>query len=227
MVQEAEFAPYMTSKVKGRSGIYAEIIYEADRRLPDYRIDLKAIPWSRALHLVRSGRVNALLGTYLRPQERPWLRRYSGTIMNEDIYVFCRKGVAQKDWFFPADYSGLVFGNNQGFETPGKAFFEMVDQGEIYLNEEQTTELNLRLLNLGRADCYVQDKTVVDPILEAEGYDKVEPIRQLTSESVHVGFSEAWASDAANRFIDDLDRVLKAMKADGTIDQIVSRHVLN
>lgn len=226
MVQDSEFSPYMTSDVNGASGVYADIIHVADRRLPGYTIDLKATPWSRALHLVREGHVDALVGTYHRPRERPWLGRYSTTIMYENIYVYCHEGVAERNWSYPEDYAGLVFGNNKGFETPGAAFFELVSKGEILLAEEQNTALNLRLLQYGRLDCYVQDEAVVRPILLEKGYDKIVPVRQLTYEAVHVGYSEKWTADVSNAFISALDRVLTEMKKDGTIDEIVFQNAM-
>jgi len=227
MVQDAEYPPYMADSAGGATGIYAAIVREAGRRLPDYRIDLTATPWSRALHLVRNGKVNALVGTYEVPQERPWLGRYSAAIMYESIYVYCRKGIARKTWSYPEDFEGLTFGNNRGFQTPGPEFFDLVAQGRLFLNEEQTTAINLRLLHFGRIDCYVQDKTVVDPILAETGYENIEPVRQLNYRSVHVGFGKSWQSDKAAAFIDAFDGVLADMKKDGTIDRIVFRNVVD
>jgi len=227
MVQDSDFPPYMAEGIDGPAGIYAEIIQEADRRLADYEIELKATPWSRALFLVRTGQVDALVGTYHVPKERPWLDRYSIAIMYESIYVYCRKGLARKTWSYPDDFSGLTFGNNKGFETPGPEFFELVQKGRVYLNEEQTTAINLRLLQYGRIDCYVQDKTVVDPVLAKTAYDNIEPIKQLNYMAVHVGFGKNWTSGTANAFISAFDGVLTDMKQDGTIDEIIFRNVTN
>lgn len=227
MVQDSEFPPYMTSDVDGASGIYAEIVREADRRMPGYEFDLKATPWSRAMHLVRSGQVDALVGTYHRPQERPWLRRYSAAIMYENIYVYCHKGVAEKSWSYPEDYAGLVFGNNKGFETPGRAFFDMVAKGEIFLTEEQNTTINLRLLQYGRFDCYVQEEAVAGPILAEKAYDNIIPVKQVTFESVHVGVSGKWDAETANTFLEAFDKVIAEMKKDGTIDGIIFQNAMH
>ena len=221
IVQDASYPPYMMETASGPRGIYAKIMIEADKRLPSYQFDLKALPWSRAVHFVSSGRANALLGTYYRPKERPWLKHYSAALMYESVYVYCREGVARRDWVYPDDFAGLVFGNNSGFSTPGTAFFEMVARGEIYLSEEQTTDLNLKLLHYGRADCYVQDKAVVDPVLEQGGYDTIEPVKQLTYEAAYVGLGQAWDPDKADRFRQALNGVLVEMKRDGTIDRII------
>ncbi|MHA7776984.1 substrate-binding periplasmic protein [Roseibium sp. M-1] len=227
MVQDSEYSPYMTATADGASGIYAEILREADRRLPDYEIELTAVPWERAMHLVRSGQINALVGTYQRPRERPWLRLYSTAIMYESIYVYCHKGVARRHWSYPEDFAGLVFGNNKGFETPGPDFFDMVEEGRVLLSEEQTTELNLRLIQFGRIDCFVQDEAAVGPLLTGKTYDNVEPVRQLTYEAVYVGYSDKWSSEAADRFTRELDRVLLEMKQDGTANEIIFRNFRN
>jgi polar amino acid transport system substrate-binding protein len=217
----------MTATANGAGGIYAEIIREADRRLPDYAIELTAVPWGRAMHLVQSGRANALVGTYRRLDERPWLRGYSTAFFYESIYVYCRKGIANRSWSYPEDFAGLVFGNNNGFQTPGPEFFDMVAKGLIYLFEEQTTDVNLRLIQFGRVDCYVQDESAVGPLLAGETYENVEPVRQLTYEAIHVGYSEKWDPGTADRFARELDRVLSEMKQDGTISEIVFRQVMN
>jgi hypothetical protein len=140
-----DYAPFMTAEESGPAGIYAEIIKEADKRLPGYTIELTSAPWTRAKFLVQSGKVNGLVGTYHKPIRRPWIRHFSTPMAKETIYVYCREGVAQDHWDYPKDYAGLLFSNNAGFATPGSAFFEMVSAGKIQLIEEQTTDANLRL----------------------------------------------------------------------------------
>ncbi len=222
MVQDAEYPPYMMATEEGAAGVYADIIHEADRRLTDFEIDLKAVPWSRALYLVRSGQVNGIVGAYRRPEERPWVRRYSVAMMQENVFVFCREGVAGRDWSYPEDYAGLTFGNNRGFETPGPAFFNLVKDGRIFLSEEDNTELSLRVLHFGRTDCYVQEKIVVDPILREHAYDNIIPVKQIASEPVYVGYSDQWRSETSDRFIARLNRVFLEMRQDGTIDRILT-----
>jgi polar amino acid transport system substrate-binding protein len=163
LVQDADYAPFMTAEESGPAGIYAEIIKEADKRLPGYKIELTSAPWTRAKFLVQSGKVNGLVGTYHKPIRRPWIRHFSTPMATETIYVYCREGVAQDHWDYPKDYAGLLFSNNAGFLNSGHvSFLRWYSAGKIQLIEEQTTDANLRLLQLGRADCYVQQQEAVE-----------------------------------------------------------------
>lgn len=215
----------MQATVDGPGGIYAEIIQEADKRLPDYTIDLVSAPWPRAIFLTREGQAAGLVGTYRKTLERPWIRYYSTPLFEEEVFVFCRRGVAGPDWRYPEDYAGLVFANNLGFGTPGSAFFAMVKAGKIDLIEEQTTEENLRLIELGRADCYVQDGLATRRALKSEGLQTIDQIAKVLTETAHVGYSENWTGNRPDAFIAAMDRVLQDMTTDGTIARIAERSV--
>ncbi|MEP3049698.1 MAG: transporter substrate-binding domain-containing protein [Roseibium sp.] len=224
IVQDEAYPPFMMSDGGSPSGIYADIVVEADKRLPDYKIDLLAAPWTRAKFLVETGKVDALLGTYFRPTARPWIKHYSSPLLSEDVFVYCRQGVAKGGWTYPDDYAGLLFANNSGFGTPGQAFFKMVEEGTLAVVEEQTTEENLHLLQIGRADCYVQEKTAVVTHLNSGKYNSIEAIQKVSSEPAHIGYGLTIEQNNLRRFVADMDVALESMSTDGTIDRIISRH---
>lgn len=223
LVQDSDYPPFMIAEPSGPAGIYADIIREADRRLQDYDILLTASSWPRAKHLVETGQINGLVGTYHKPVRRPWIRHYSTPLATETVYVYCRDGVAKKSWDYPKDYAGLLFTNNAGFATPGTEFFEMVDQGKIEVVEEQTTDENLRLLHLGRADCYVQEQVAVEISIRFNNFDNIKAIRKVLTEPAHIGYSEHWSAGEGNTFIADMDRILDEMTQDGTIKGIITK----
>jgi polar amino acid transport system substrate-binding protein len=223
MVQDSDYPPFMIAEQAGPAGIYADIIRAADRRLPDYTIMLSASPWPRAKYLVEEGKINGLVGTYQKPNRRPWIHHYSSPLATETIYVYCRDGVAQESWSYPEDFEGLLFSNNTGFATPGPKFFKMVEEGKIDIIEEQTTDANLRLLQLGRADCYVQEKTAAAIAIRFNNFDKVKPVREVLRETAHVGYSKQWTAAGKDKFVVEMDRVLEEMSADGTIDAIIRK----
>lgn len=227
IVQDAAYPPFMMSDDGSPSGIYADIVLEADSRLPAYKIDLKAAPWTRAKFLVETGKADGLLGTYFRPTARPWIEHYSSPMLSEEVYVYCRQGVAKPDWTYPDDYAGLLFTNNSGFGTPGQAFFKMVEDGTLAVVEEQTTAENLRLLQIGRADCYVQEKTAVITHLRTGKYNSIENIQPVSSEPAHIGYGLTFEEDRMQQFSADMDAVLEEMSADGTIDRIISSYMQN
>ncbi|WP_420411308.1 substrate-binding periplasmic protein [Roseibium sp.] len=223
LVQDSDYPPFMIAEHAGPAGIYADIVRAADERLPGYNILLTASPWPRAKFLVETGRANGLVGTYHKPVRRPWIRHFSTPLATETIYVYCRDGVAKETWNYPQDYAGLLFTNNAGFATPGTEFFELVEQGKIEVIEEQTTDENLRLLHIGRADCYVQEQVAVEISLRLNKFHNIKPIRKVLKEPAHIGYSEHWSASDGDAFIQEMDQVLEEMAQDGTISDIIMK----
>jgi len=224
LVQDNSYPPYMSETRDKPTGIYAAILEEAGKRLETGRLVVQAVPWTRATVLVENGRAQGLIGSYYKPDDRPWIRHWSEPIFVEEVSVFCREGVARKDWTYPDDYEGLLFGNVAGYKAPGPRFFEMVEAGKIKLEEAQTTEQNLSKLVLGRIDCYVVERLATEMLMRKKGYDTVEIVTTASQEPAYIGFSDKWTGPKADAFIAELDEVLKTMKADGTIDRIVASY---
>ncbi len=226
LVQDEAYAPYMGLENGQPTGIWAEFINEALSRVGgEYDVVLEAVPWSRAVKLVESGQAHGLIGTYYRPDSRPWIGTYSTSPVTEKVSVYCREGVAQSDWAYPADFAGLTFGNNAGFGTPGKAFFEMVDAGTITLQEAQTTEQNLKKLEKGRIDCYVQEQLAAEMVINGNGLKGVVRVLDASAETAHIGFRADWQDEDSKKFIADFNAALQSMMDDGTVAEIVSRTV--
>ena len=119
LVQDEAYPPYMSKQGDKPTGVWADIIEEAGRRMGDSAIKLEASPWSRAVGLVENGRAHGLIGTYYKPEARPWIGTYSVSPIAEQVSVFCHPGKAQTSWKYPNDFKGLTFGNNTGYQSPG------------------------------------------------------------------------------------------------------------
>lgn len=225
LVQDNDYPPYMSGTPSGSSGIYSKVVAAANQRLTGYKIVINAVPWKRAQYLVEHGQAHGLLGTYYKPVLRPWIASFSEPMIEETIFVYCHTGRAKPGWIYPRDYAGLVFGNNVAFGTPGPEFFQMVDAGQIALEEEETTEENLRKLQNGRIDCYVQDSVATERVIAERGYDKIERLVQTPPETGHIGYSRKWTGPVAEAFIADMNQVIRDMRADGTIDKIIEGYL--
>lgn len=177
------------------------------------------------MNLVENGQAHGLIGTYFRPEARPWIGTYSEAPMTERVSVYCRDGVGEASWSYPENFKGLTFGNNAGFSTPGAEFFDLVEGGLISLQEAPTTEQNLKKMAGGRVDCYVQEQLAVEGAINAMGLSGIERVLDTSVEDSMIGFRGTWDDPEAASFIAALDTVLKAMMADGTIDQIISTSV--
>lgn len=225
LVQDEAYLPYMGAEQFEATGIYRDILKEAGQRLERRGFQVQAVPWPRAIELVRGGGAQGLVGTYYRPDARPWIRTFSVPLYEEQVSVYCRKGVAEEDWSYPADFKGLTFGNNTNFRTPGERFFELVASGDITLLEAQTTEMNLRMLDLGRLDCYVQERLTAELEIRRNGLQNVRRVKTISSETAHIGYSSHWTGLEADSFIDDMNQVLTEMHADGTVSRIIAAYL--
>ena len=224
LLQDNSYPPYMTVAQDRPEGLYAAIIREAERRMGNMPLELRAVPWTRATLLVESGKAQGLVGSYYKPQDRPWIRHWSVPLYQEEVSVFCRKGVARADWIYPDDFKGLLFGNVAGYKAPGPRFFEMVSQGTIMLEEAQTTEQNLSKLVLGRIDCYVVERLATEILIRDKNYTNVEIVATASMEPAYIGWSDKWTGVTADAFIEAMDKALSDMKKDGTIDGIVATY---
>lgn len=225
LVQDEAYPPYMSKDGSDATGIWADVVKEAGRRMKGMTFKIEAVPWSRAVGLVEQGRAQGLVGTYYKPEARPWIAAYSEPAMTEQVSVYCYPGVAKADWTYPDDFKGLTFGNNTGFQTPGAKFFEMVEAGDIKLQEAPSTEQNLKKLSAGRIDCYVQERLSAEIAINSGGIDNVERVTDASSEQSFIGYTDTWTGPEAEAFIAAMDKAIKDMKADGTIDKIVKKYV--
>lgn len=223
-VQDNAYPPYMSITNGVASGLYADILIEARTRLNFQDLKLEAVPWTRATVLVENGAAQGLIGTYYKPLDRPWIRHWSLPIYHEEVSIFCRAGVARKDWTYPQDFAGLLFGNVAGYKAPGDQFFQMVAKGQIMLEEAQTTEQNLSKLALGRIDCYVVERIATEMLMRTKNITNVEIVGTASIEPAYIGYSDKWTGPEADAFIQEMDAILNTMKQDGTIDRIVASY---
>ncbi len=217
------YPPLMTAE----GGVLGDIIDEAVARVGgDYTVEIQSVPWSRAVVMVENGQAHGLVGTYYRPEARPWISAYSEPLMQEHVSVFCKKGVAQASWSFPDDFKGLKIEKLQGSAAPGSAFFDMVESGLISMTESPNVEISLKKLNAGRVDCYVNARINVDIEMDAGKFDQVEYVTDVKTEDSLIGYLDTWTEEGyAKGYMASFDEAVKAMHEDGTIEAIIAQHV--
>ncbi|RCK38813.1 hypothetical protein TH19_03135 [Thalassospira profundimaris] len=230
LYSEDSNVPYAFLDGDEPDGIYTRILKEAVARLPKYDLEIVNVPFRRGMDLLRNGTVMGFFPPYQR-LERDWIERYSIPILRETVVAICSSDYANRRELnhFPADYAGARFANNAGYKLAGDAFFKMVDQGEIVLEEANTTASNLRFMMAGRVDCYVNERlAILDGMREL---DVDRNITRLFDETAIIGQEYgflAYGPDPENQwpwrntFADALDTVLAKMRDSGVIDQLVS-----
>ncbi|UTH76049.1 ABC transporter substrate-binding protein [Chromobacterium sp. IIBBL 290-4] len=226
------YPPYSYEASGQAEGVYNDILRAASGKLRDYRIELKPVPWKRGLAELESGQALALSPPYYRPQDRPYIRPYSVPLLTEQVVVFCRaERMAKPRPAWPDDYRGLRFGNNAGFRPGGEAFWSLVKQGDIPLEEAADARTNLLKVIRGHLDCYLNDRLAIQLELERLRQQKLYQTGQLmegaaiSEEQGYVGFTDRDAGRFPYKqdFIEQLNRALSAMRRNGEIDRIVEK----
>ncbi len=227
IVGDSDYPPYCFDNNGENDGIYVQMLRKIFSRMDGYDVEIKLMPWRRALSQVKNGTAFGIFPPYYRPGKRPWIHPYSEPLLKEKMAVFCNKRVLGNERTeFPEDYFGLAFGVNLGFALGGEDFCNAVAAGKIRLEEVKGTEKNLQKLVMGRVDCYIGDKyaalwslkrLVAEGRLRGRSDDVVES-RILGGASSYLGFSAK--ADTAD-FVAAFNALLKKMKAGGEVDAIV------
>ncbi len=222
-------APYAFLNGTEPDGIYVRILQEAFARMPQYRLEIMSVPFRRGMDLLQDGKIMGFFPPYER-KDRDWIERYSIPILREIVVAICSSDYAHSHELnhFPDDFEGARFANNAGYRLAGGDFFEMVDAGDIFLEEANTTESNLRFLMAGRVDCYVNERMAILAGMRELGVDK--DLARLFNEVAIIGQEfgyVAFGPDPDNQwperdqFADALDATLRQMRDSGEIDRLV------
>lgn len=222
-------APYAFLDGSDAAGIYVRILQEAFARMPQYRLEIASVPFRRGMELLKDGQIMGFFPPYER-KDRDWIERYSIPILRETVVAICSNDYARSNDLnhFPDDFKGARFANNAGYRLAGGAFFEMVEAGDIVLEEANTTASNLRFLMAGRVDCYVNERMAILAGMRELGVDK--DLARLFNEVAIIGQEfgyVAFGPDPENQwperdqFADALDATLRQMRDSGEIDRLV------
>ncbi|MAL40913.1 MULTISPECIES: transporter substrate-binding domain-containing protein [unclassified Thalassospira] len=221
--------PYAYFDGTGAEGIYVRILKKAFARMPQYHLDIVSVPFRRGMELLKDGKIMGFFPPYAR-KDRDWIDRYSIPILRETVVVLCSNDYAHSHDLkvFPRDFKDARFANNAGYRLAGEAFFDMVDAGDITLEEANTTASNLRFLMAGRVDCYVNERMAILAGMRELAIDK--NMARLFNETAIIGQEfgfVAYGPDPDNQwpwrdqFADDLDKALADMRNQGEIDRLV------
>jgi len=234
LIGDRDYAPYSYEEEGIAKGLYVDILREAFKKLRNYKVTFRMLPWKRGLAMIELGEHPAIFPPYYRPDKRPYISQYSEPIYVEKVLPICKKGVLKNSnpqW--PSDYKGLSVGTNRGFLAPGKAFFEMVAKGELKLIETQNSYSALRMLMLNRIDCYVNSKLTIDWNLKK--LNRLKIYQQATNnlifssvisqENAYIGYTKYGGKDFVyiNDFSHRVDVIINKMKREGLIDKILLR----
>ncbi|HYC06133.1 MAG TPA: transporter substrate-binding domain-containing protein [Azospirillaceae bacterium] len=213
--------PFFISTPDGPAGIDHDLAVEAARRV-GCAVIWQEMPWVRAIAMMKSGLVDALVG--VQPtQERGALGRLVGPLRGGRNVLYVRRGEAAR-WPL-ASLSDI----------PGTRFRLGIQRGSRYSQEYETLlasgrlapnlmEANgsaggLTMLARGRVDGFLEGETVGTHLARRLGLTdqlEIHPMPVSASDAFMLLSTTTVPPDRADR----LQQALDAMRADGTVERI-------
>ena len=224
-----EWEPYIGTRMP-EQGYVAALIREAfaDQGL---QVEIAFYPWARALHLARTGAVDGLMPEYFNPSREAEFV-YSDAFPGGPLVLYKRRAdkiafstdpVKQQDAALRA-LKARRFGVVRGYlNTP------VFDAADYLIKEEANDDAtNLRKLVYGRIDLAVVDRRVAEHLIRTDYPDyagKIEPMGPALADiPLYIAFSRK--APHMRTSLAAFNRGVAAMRADGRIDALYSKHIL-
>ena len=208
-------------------GFDYDIWMELSKRL-GVKADIQVLPFKRLYAYLQTGELDGTLQIYYNA-EREGEIIYSKTPMHWSAHhIFVRKEDLPKfsAGGIPVMY-GKTVGKNAGFFVT-KEFEEAVKEGKINVDEQVSSELNLKKLAAGRIDCYVGNlHSAMYAIKQLGLQDQIIPIAEPFAEKKGTFFALSRKSkNVADQdgFMAKVNEELAKMHADGTVDKMWEKY---
>ena len=206
------------SAPSGFIGIDIDIALELERRL-GIAIEIQRRPWARALEMMKSGEADLVTGI-ARTDERESYMAYVGVpyaAVQPVFYALKGKGSAI------GTYDDL-YGKSIGFSL-NSAYFEPFNSDSMLTKVGLSTEEQiLKVLSLGRIDVAIGTDPNMSWDVARLGYrDALErtSYRPTVRTDLYIAISR---KSSAVALAPDIERALKVMVSDGTIEAIVEKY---
>ena len=212
-----EYPPYYGSELQNK-GFITEIVVAAFDR-SGYGSSVRFLPWQRAFDGTKAGKYAVLYTMWYRKEREQWFE-FSDALPANEVGFFKRVG---EDISFNnfEDLKPYTIGVVRGYVNP-PGFDEAGLTTEVVDNDA----LNLNKLLRGRIDLVLIDKIVGQHILNINHAPQKHEVEWINPpvqvETQHLVVSKR-APDS-HALLDDFNRGLAAIIADGTATQIMRKH---
>lgn len=219
-----QYPPYVYEEQGEIRGVAFELVKEAFRR-GGYGLEVRLLPWGRALQLVENGEADGIF-TLFKTAERERFADFSEEVLLEQsISLFVRHDATiefngELDALLPFRF-GVVRNVSYGERFDGW----LSRHPEIARDLSHTGEANLNKLVRGRFDILVSNSGGAHFILERLGLvSRVRALRpEIQRPPSYLAFSKRRHLESVRRVF---DKALKSMHADGTYQRIVAAYGL-
>jgi polar amino acid transport system substrate-binding protein len=212
------YPPYYGKELRN-GGLLTEIVAEAFKRA-GYDVEIKFMPWKRALEGAKAGKHDGLFTLWYREEREEWFVYSDPMSPASEIGFYKRKG---SEIYFQTfeDLKPYTIGVGRGYATPPG-----LDEASLKTSLARDDEENLRKLHKGRIDLALTDKLVAKYIINTRIPDAAPHLEWLPP-TLHVETNHFAISRKAENFnmkLADFNRGLAAIEADGTLKAIIAKH---
>jgi polar amino acid transport system substrate-binding protein len=212
-----EFPPYYGKDLEN-NGFFTEIVREAFKR-SGYDVEIKFLPWKRAMQGTVSGRYDGLYSVWRRPEREEW-SVFSDDLPANELGFYKRK--SDKISFDSLDdLKSYTIGLVRGYAVPPG-----FDEAGLKTFLGDNDEMNLRKLYRGRVDLVLIDRIMAQYIIDKKLPEAASELEWLDP-AIHVDTQHLVISKKTpdhDAILADFNKGLATMKADGTMKEIMARH---
>jgi polar amino acid transport system substrate-binding protein len=211
-----DYPPFSYGSTKSPKGLYY-VLPKAIFEHANHQIKVKVLPWKRTLTKGKDGE-GIISGLYKTP-DRAKIMKYSEAFFSEDMVLYKRTDDTFK-FSKMEDLRDKKIGTIRGF-TYGALVNDARDAGIFKVDEATNDEDNFKKLISSRIDLYIANSlTALVSIHQLKIQDKIKRLgKPLTSDPIFISMKKGHPQ---NSVIDDFNKSLKKMKADGSYDKIIN-----
>jgi len=213
------FAPYYAPNLLN-NGYLTQLVKEAFKR-KGYELNVKFVPWKRALEHSKLGNYDGLLGAYYK-EDRTKFFEYSEKIDHTEIVFFTKKS-RYIQYVKITDLSEYVIGVVRAYH-----YSKEFDKAKKYLHlfEANHVKHNIKLLIHDRVDLILGSRKVVVRLLNQHYPLYLSEVKFITpivqSNKLYVTISKKRKN--YKKIINDFNEGLKEIIEDGTYNKILKFH---
>ncbi|SHO53517.1 polar amino acid transport system substrate-binding protein [Desulfopila aestuarii DSM 18488] len=199
-----------------KGGVFTEIV-RAAFKIEGYELEVKFVPWKRALESSKQGICSGLLGAFY-TEERTHNFQYSDPITETRI-VFITKIDKAIQYKRLQELSSYTIGTIRGYS------YSQEFDSATYLKKEEvtTTEQNLNKLLADRIDIFIDSEEVAAWLLQKKFKEVAHLVRIIepvyTVKKLYVPISKNIKN--YQKIVNDLNNGIKKIKENGTYEAIL------
>lgn len=188
-------------------------------------VDYKLLPWQRALEEVKSGKFDCVIGAY--KEDAP------GFIFPKENWGVDQTGVyvnVEDDWRYTDIHSLLTrkIGIIKGYSYEDEVDALVKERNDVFkaMSGVDALEKNFKKLLAGRINTLIESEPVANARIKQMGLsNKIKRVGYTNDPSpMYIACSPS--NPRSQELVDQVDKVIKALRATGEIDSIMSKYGL-